>query len=119
MKTIMFMGVLALLCACASTADSDRDEEPRDRTSGIQITAGPGSESVVCPYRGSDCYYNVVRACGDLGVVESDVFGGSTVATAGRSGSVDDPFARVEATRNPSSKPVRLRCGEPLEKPGN
>lgn len=119
MKTIMLLPAVALLCACASTSDSAGDSEPRQRTSGMQVSASAGGDTVDCPSRNSTCYNNVVRACGDRGVEVVDIMGRSRVTTAGRSGSTDDPFARVDATRNPSSKPVSVRCREERSKPGS
>lgn len=119
MRMIVLLPMVLLISACASTSETDADAEPQERTSGFQVTASAGGDSIQCPHRNSTCYHNVVRACGDLGVEEVGFASTGHVSTAGRGGSSDDPFARVEGARDPSRKPVLLRCRPPKTKPGS
>lgn len=112
MKIKMLLPVVLLISACASNSETETDPDQEERTSGFQVSASAGGDTVMCPNRQSSCYYNVVRACGELGVVEVGMDRGH-VSTAGGRGSTDDPFARMDAARSPSAKPVTLKCGDP------
>ncbi len=105
MKPILLIGLLVFLGACASSSESDSGK----RSKGMGVSLGTGGDTIDCPSRNSTCYANVQRMCGERGVEEVSRPGEGQVYTAGRSGSGDDPFARVDRQKN-YNRPVSLRC---------
>ena len=105
LRQLLFIPMAALIVGCASNAETE--SEPKERSEGVQISAGFGSDSIDCPSRNSTCYAQVVEMCGELGVKEVRSMGQRQVSTAG-SGD-DDPFARVDRQKN-YNQPVSLRC---------
>ena len=105
MKSIMLIVPLVFLGACASSSESDSGE----RSKGMEVGFGTGSDTVECPSRNSTCYANVQRMCGDRGVEEVRMPGQGTVETGGRTAGADDPFARA-GRRRTYDQPVSLRC---------
>jgi hypothetical protein len=106
MKTIMLIAAMLFLGACAS--DSEEQDESFERTKGMQVTAGT-SNTIQCPSRNSECYAQVRKMCGDLGVKEVATMDIGRVQTAGGS---DDPFAKADRQKN-YNQPVSVRCKKP------
>ena len=105
MKILALIPLWFFLSACASSSDSDSGE----RSKGVAVTAGTGSNTFDCPSRNSTCYADVRRMCGERGVEEVSGPGQGQVSMAGRNSGGDDPFARADRQRS-YNKPVKLRC---------
>lgn len=108
LRQLLLIPAAALIVGCAS--DSETESEPSERSKGMQMSAGFGSDTIECPSRNSTCYADVKKMCGELGVKEVSKMGQSQVSTAGRGD--DDPFARADRRRS-YDQPVSLRCKDP------
>ena len=108
LRQLLLIPMLALIVGCAS--DSETESEPSERSKGMEISAGTGSDSIECPSRHSNCYAQVVKMCGELGVKEVRSMQQRQVSTAGRGD--DDPFARADRQKS-YDQPVSLRCKDP------